>query len=111
GQNLETLAVAEFSNQLASEALELVRTDGGDTFRVKKPDPAHIIRTAEMVGVGGTTIMVGDSINDIEAARRANVPSVGVTFGYSDVPMAELRPDVMIGRFSELPEAIARCSS
>ena len=46
--------------------------------------------------------MIGDSINDILAARNAGIPSIAVTFGYSDVPVAELRPDHIIDRFSEL---------
>ena len=73
---------------------------GPDTFDVRKPDPAHVLRTIE--AVGGTpeaSVMVGDSHNDIEAARRANVPSVAVTFGYTDVPAAELGANRVIDRY------------
>lgn len=48
------------------------------------------------------TVMVGDSINDILAAKNAGVPSIGVTFGYTDVPMVKLEPDVVIDDFNEL---------
>jgi phosphoglycolate phosphatase len=33
------------------------------------------------------------------------VPVVGVEFGYTEVPIAELRPDRMIGRMREPPGA------
>ncbi len=52
-------------------------------------------------------IMVGDSITDIRTARAAKVPVVAVDFGYTDVPVATLRPDRIISSFRELPEAIA----
>ncbi|MNT01513.1 Phosphoglycolate phosphatase [compost metagenome] len=50
--------------------------------------------------------MVGDSINDILAAKNAGVPSIGVTFGYTDVPMVKLEPDVVIDDFNELTPAL-----
>ncbi len=80
---------------------------GGDTFAFRKPDPRHITETAAMVG-DGPVIMVGDSVNDIEAARLAGIPSIGVTFGYTDVPMADLQPTVAIDRFTELPGAVEK---
>jgi phosphoglycolate phosphatase len=46
--------------------------------------------------------MVGDSINDILAARNAAIPSIAVTFGYSDVPVVDLQPDHVIEDFSQL---------
>ena len=75
----------------------------GDTFEFRKPDARHILGTIEKAGGDpARTIMVGDSINDILAAKNANVPSIGVTFGYTDVPMAELKPDVVIDNFDAL---------
>jgi 2-phosphoglycolate phosphatase, prokaryotic len=76
---------------------------GGDTFPVRKPDARHILGTIERAGGRAhSAVMIGDSINDILAARNAGIPSIAVTFGYSDVPVAELRPDHIIDRFSEL---------
>ena len=75
----------------------------GDTFEFRKPDARHILGTIERAGGDiRRTVMVGDSINDILAAKNANVPSIGVTFGYTDVPMAELKPDVVIDNFDAL---------
>jgi phosphoglycolate phosphatase len=50
--------------------------------------------------------MVGDAGADVGVARRANVPVIGVEFGYTDVPMADLKPDRLIGHMSELPAAV-----
>jgi phosphoglycolate phosphatase len=94
------------------DALDLTRrfavVSGPDTFGVKKPDPRHITETVR--AAGGTpqrAVMVGDSIIDVEAARATRVPVVGVAFGYSAVPMAELEPDRVIGHFDELWDAVA----
>jgi phosphoglycolate phosphatase len=34
------------------------------------------------------------------------VPVIGVSFGYTDVPVADLKPDRVIGHMSELKEAV-----
>ena len=55
---------------------------GGDDIAKKKPDPAMIHEVMEELGVGaGKTIMVGDSPVDVEAAKRAGIPTCGVTYG------------------------------
>ena len=76
---------------------------GGDTFAFRKPDPAHILATAERAGGNaGKVLMIGDSINDILAARNGNIPSIAVPFGYSDVAVEELGASYIIGHFDEL---------
>lgn len=80
---------------------------GGDTFAFKKPDPRHITETIKLAG--GTpehAVMVGDSVNDIAAAKAANIPVVAVNFGYTDRPVHEFDPDIVISHFCELPRAI-----
>ena len=80
---------------------------GADTFGVSKPDPAILQQTvARAGGQLSTTIMVGDAGPDIGVARRAGVPVIGVEFGYTDVPIADLKPDRLIGHMSELPTAV-----
>ena len=51
--------------------------------------------------------MVGDAGTDIGVARRAGVPVIGVSFGYTDVPMTELAPDRLIHHMRDLPGAVA----
>jgi len=85
---------------------------GADTFGVSKPDPTILKRTIECAGGDNTrAIMIGDSITDIATARAANLPVIAVDFGYSDIPVAELKPDRVVSAFSTLPEAISRVLS
>ncbi len=81
---------------------------GADTFGVSKPDPAILRQT--VVRAGGdlsASIMVGDAGPDVGVARRAGIPVIGVSFGYTEIPIAELKPDIVIGHMRELPGAIS----
>jgi phosphoglycolate phosphatase len=80
---------------------------GADTFGISKPDPAILKQT--IVRAGGhlsSTIMVGDAGPDIGVARRAGVPVIGVEFGYTEVPIADLKPDRLINHMRELSAAV-----
>jgi len=80
---------------------------GADTFGVSKPDPIILRQTvAKAGGAIASTIMVGDAGTDVGVARRAGVPVIGVSFGYTEVPIADLKPDRLIDRMSELPGAV-----
>lgn len=80
---------------------------GQDTFGVQKPDPRIFWQTVIRAGgEPGRAIMVGDSITDIRTARAAHAPIIAVDFGYTDVPIATLAPDRVIGSFAELPGAL-----
>jgi phosphoglycolate phosphatase len=80
---------------------------GADTFGVAKPDPAILRQTiARAGGELASAIMVGDAGPDIGVARRAGVPVIGVEFGYTEVPIADLKPDRLIGHMSQLPAAV-----
>jgi phosphoglycolate phosphatase len=50
--------------------------------------------------------MVGDSRTDIVTAKNARIPVVAVPFGYTEVPVEELGPDMVIGHFDELFDAV-----
>jgi len=80
---------------------------GADTFGVSKPDPSFLKQTvARAGGQLASSVMVGDAGTDIGVARRAGVPVIGVTFGYTEVPIVELKPDKLIHHMSELREAV-----
>jgi len=80
---------------------------GADTFGVSKPDPAILRQTvARAGGQLASTIIVGDAGPDVGVARRAGVPIIGVEFGYTEVPIADLQPDRLIGHMSDLPAAV-----
>ena len=80
---------------------------GADTFGVSKPDPAILRETVARAGGHlSAAIMVGDAGPDVGVARRAGIPVIGVEFGYTDVPIAELKPDLLIGHMRDLPDAV-----
>jgi len=80
---------------------------GADTFGVAKPDPVILQQTVARAGGHlGAAIMVGDAGPDVGVARRAGIPVIGVEFGYTDVPIAELKPDRLIGHMRDLPAAV-----
>lgn len=56
---------------------------GGDTYPERKPSPLPLLNVAAGLGiVPNECVMVGDSINDIQAGQQANIYSIGCTWGY-----------------------------
>jgi phosphoglycolate phosphatase len=91
-------------------ALDLARyfpvVVGGDG-PARKPDPRHLLAVTDRLGVApGAALMVGDSINDVAAAKAAGIKVVAVTFGYTTTPAAELGADAVIDSFDELPRLV-----
>lgn len=81
---------------------------GGDTYEFRKPDERHLEETAKLAGTDlGKAIMIGDSKADIGAAINAGIPSVAVTFGYSDIAAKDLGATIVIDHFDQLPEAVS----
>lgn len=84
----------------------------GDDVENRKPDGRHILETLKALGGDpASTVMVGDSENDILAAHDAGVPSICVSFGYCHMPYDELKPTVLIDSYSEFPKALAAIRS
>ena len=81
---------------------------GGDSLPVKKPDAGHIRAVLDGLGADGHAVMVGDSQNDLLAARATGIPCILVSFGYTQIPVRELGADVVIDRMSELSAALTR---
>lgn len=77
---------------------------GGDTLPVKKPDPAPLLRAMELLGgTRGTTVMVGDSQADIDAARAASIPCVAVRYGYNfGASPSALSADAVVDSLTQL---------
>ncbi len=80
---------------------------GRGTFPMHKPDPETFRLT---VGAAGgdprRAVMVGDSKTDIDTAKNARAPVVAVDFGYTDIPVAALKPDRIVSHFDELWAAV-----
>jgi len=76
---------------------------GGDTLGPGRAKPApDMIEAAIAMCGGGAFAMVGDSTYDVRAARSAGVPVVALSFGYNDLPAAELGADAVIDRYDTL---------
>jgi phosphoglycolate phosphatase len=57
----------------------------GDTLPQKKPDPEPLLHACDKLGVEpGEMLMIGDSLNDAQAARAAGCPVFCVTYGYNE---------------------------
>lgn len=57
----------------------------GDTLPRKKPDPLPLTHTCEKFGIAPREmLMIGDSLNDAQAARAAGCPVFCVTYGYNE---------------------------
>ncbi|PPE68286.1 phosphoglycolate phosphatase [Caldimonas thermodepolymerans] len=80
---------------------------GGDAFERKKPDPLPLLKACEALGsVPARTLMVGDSLNDAQAARAAGCPVVLVTYGYNHGrPVHEVPADGYVDRLDQLQPA------
>src|ERR671910_3079825 len=73
---------------------------GRDTFAYFKPDPRHLLLTIERAGGNpARAVMVGDSRTDIVTAQNAGIPVVAVPFGYTEVPVPDLNPDLVVHHF------------
>jgi phosphoglycolate phosphatase len=121
-QALDALAADGFllavcTNKMEAHALKLLGLigiaqrfafiSGKDTFPVSKPDPLHLTETIRLAGGDpARAVMVGDSRTDIDTAKAAGIPVVAVPFGYTDRPVSELGPDVVISHFRELRGAV-----
>ena len=79
-------------------------TIGGDTLLEKKPSPLPLMHACEKLGVlPSECVMVGDSKNDILAAKAANIKSIGLTYGYNyGESIATYQPDWVFDSFSDI---------
>ena len=70
----------------------------GDSFTEKKPHPMPLLMAAQQIGVSlEECLMVGDSSNDINAAKACGMPCLGVRGGYNHGrDVAECEPDWVI---------------
>lgn len=67
---------------------------GGDTLPQQKPDPAALLHVLQLARVEAQqALFIGDSRNDVLAARAAGVPCVALSYGYNHGrPIAEEGP-------------------
>ncbi|MBZ7706444.1 phosphoglycolate phosphatase [Klebsiella oxytoca] len=77
---------------------------GGDDVKNKKPHPEPLLMVAEKLGLAPAELLfVGDSRNDIQAAKAAGCCSIGLTYGYNyGEPISLSEPDYIFDQFNEL---------
>ncbi|WP_116474275.1 phosphoglycolate phosphatase [Zobellella maritima] len=89
-----------------SELFSLVL--GGDCLPEKKPSPAPLLHVCTHFDMDpGQCLMVGDSENDVLAAKAAGMPVAGLSYGYNyGRPIAESDPDWVMDDFSQLADLL-----
>ena len=82
---------------------------GGDTLPQQKPDPAALFWVMDKADVAqDESLFVGDSRNDVRAAKAAAVPCVALTYGYNHgEPIADEQPSLVLDNLRELVASIS----
>ena len=82
----------------------------GDTLPQKKPDPAPLLHACKQLNVmPGEMLMIGDSINDAQAARAAGCPIFCVTYGYNEGhDVSTLDVDAIVASLVEASRLISK---
>lgn len=85
----------------------------GDTVPRKKPDPMPLLFACERLAVAPrNALFIGDSVNDVVAARAAGCPVWCVPYGYNEGrPAATLDCDRLVPDLDEAAQRIAALSS
>ena len=80
---------------------------GGDSVPQRKPEAEPVLAALRLLERSPErAAMVGDSHNDVAAARAAGLPAVLVSYGYALRPVQSLGADRIIDRFADLPSAL-----
>ena len=80
----------------------------GDDLPMKKPDPMPLLHVAGHLGVTpAQSMMIGDSVSDVKAARAAGFQIICMSYGYNHgVDIRDANPDAVIDSMAELPEIL-----
>jgi len=78
---------------------------GGDTCERRKPDPQPLLFACSSLQIApDAALMVGDSVNDVKAARAASIPVVCVPYGYNEGnDPRSLDCDALLDTLADLP--------
>ena len=82
----------------------------GDMVARRKPDPMAVLLACERLGVEPAhALFIGDSLNDVTAARAAGCPVWCVPYGYNEGrPAGTLDCDRMVATLAEAAQLITR---
>ena len=115
----ENISMGVCTNKQEHLAIELLKkikiydffeyVAGGNTFDVCKPNPKHITNMVEIMGGEiKKTIMIGDSENDADAAKAADVPMILVEDGYTEKKIEQIYHNHLIKDFVGLEKFILK---
>ncbi|HET7596241.1 MAG TPA: phosphoglycolate phosphatase [Burkholderiales bacterium] len=124
-EGLEALRAAEFplgcvTNKAMRFTRPLLQQTGladyftevvaGDTLAKKKPDPEPLLYACERFRIAPREmLMIGDSLNDAQAARAAGCPVFCVTYGYNEGhDVRELDVDAIVDSLVEATRLIQK---
>lgn len=76
----------------------------GDTLPEKKPHPMPLLHAAEFFGVEPAhSLMIGDSVSDVKAARAAGFQIVCMSYGYNHgIDIRDAHPDAVIDTMTQI---------
>lgn len=82
----------------------------GDTLPKKKPDPLPLLHACTKFSIAPRDmLMIGDSLNDAQAARAAGCPVFCVTYGYNEgQDVRELDIDAIVASLIEATRLIQK---
>lgn len=102
-----TNKAAQFTEPLLQDlgiAQDFAVIISGDTLERKKPDPAPLLHAAEFFNVAPeASLMIGDSVSDVMAARAAGFQIVCMSYGYNhgeDIRLSH--PDAVMDSLTEI---------
>lgn len=73
----------------------------------KKPAPDMLLYICEKFNINPKdAVMIGDSKNDIFAAKSANIDSIAVSYGYYGGDIKELNPTLIVDNLLEIPKVL-----
>ena len=110
-QNIKLACVTNKPQKLAEALLDELRLGhhfqlviGGDTLAHKKPHPLPLLHCMETLQCeSAATLMIGDSIHDMEAARRAGIDCIVVSYGYNHgEDIRDASPQQVVDNLTEL---------
>lgn len=80
----------------------------GDTLPKKKPDPMPLLHAAEQMGVTpNKSLMLGDSMSDVKAARAAGFDIVCMSYGYNHgEDIRDYNPDAVVDSMNEVQTVV-----
>ena len=81
----------------------------GDQVERKKPDPQPLLMSAEKLGVSPqSSLMLGDSMSDVKAARAAEFGIICMSYGYNHgEDIRASNPDAVVDSMAEIKNIVA----